>query len=104
MLVAWTDSDRGGCRETRKSKSGGAECASGHTFKSWSVGQNGVALSSANMCPADMILQHDMISVWRPAHARHTKRSVQERWRDPIAHEHIHVSLLRKPSPRQHTC
>lgn len=47
VLEVWTDSDWAGCRETRKSTSGGVVCASGHVVKTWSVSQKGVALSSA---------------------------------------------------------
>ena len=45
-IDVWTDSDYAGCRETRKSTSGGVIRIGGHTLKGWSRMQAVVALSS----------------------------------------------------------
>ena len=45
-IEVYVDSDFGGCRETRRSTSGGAMYAYGSCLKTWSVMQSGVARSS----------------------------------------------------------
>ena len=45
-IDVWTDSDYAGCRETRKSTSGGVIRMGSHTIKTWSRMQAVVALSS----------------------------------------------------------
>jgi len=45
-LTIWGDTDFAGCRETRKSTTGGLVQLGGHLLKSWSVTQSVIALSS----------------------------------------------------------
>ena len=45
-LDVWTDTDYAGCRETRKSTSGGVIQLGGHTIRGWSNTQKVIALSS----------------------------------------------------------
>ena len=45
-VVGYTDSDWAGCRETRKSTSGGAIAVGSGTLKTWSSTQRTIALSS----------------------------------------------------------
>jgi hypothetical protein len=45
-VVIWSDSDWAGCKETRKSTSGGVLQLGGHTVKTWSTTQGTIALSS----------------------------------------------------------
>ena len=45
-VVVWSDTDFAGCRETRKSTSGGAIMLGGHCVKTWSSTQAKIALSS----------------------------------------------------------
>ena len=45
-LVVWTDTDYAGCRETRKSTSGGVIQIGSHTIRGWSNTQKVIALSS----------------------------------------------------------
>ena len=44
-LTVWSHSDHAGCKETRKSTTGGAAMLGKHCVKSWSVTQPKVALS-----------------------------------------------------------
>ena len=44
-VTVWTDTDYAGCKETRRSTSGGAVMIGSHCVKSWSVTQPMVALS-----------------------------------------------------------
>ena len=45
-VVVWVDTDHAGCKETRKSTSGGLIKLGDHAFKGWSVTQGVIALSS----------------------------------------------------------
>jgi hypothetical protein len=45
-IVIWSDTDRAGCRETRKSTTGGVGVLGEHCLKSWSSTQDVIALSS----------------------------------------------------------
>ena len=45
-LLVWSDTDWAGCKETRKSTSGGIVCVGNHTLKSYSTTQTVVAQSS----------------------------------------------------------
>ena len=45
-IVVWTDTDYAGCRETRKSTTGGVTQIGSHTIKFWSSTQKVIALSS----------------------------------------------------------
>ena len=53
-IQVWTDTDRAGCRTTRKSTSGGVLLWGSHCIKTWSVTQGYIALSSgeAEYCGA----------------------------------------------------
>ena len=46
IIDAWTDTDYAGCRDTRKSTSGGVIMIGSHMVKSWSSTQGNIALSS----------------------------------------------------------
>ena len=46
VIDAWTDTDYAGCRETRRSTSGGLIMIGRHLIKHWSSTQTGLALSS----------------------------------------------------------
>jgi len=45
-IDVWTDTDYAGCRQTRKSTSGGIIRSGNHVIKSWSLTQSVIALSS----------------------------------------------------------
>ena len=45
-IEVFTDSDWAGCKETRKSTSGGVVCLGGDVVKSWSKSQGSISLSS----------------------------------------------------------
>ena len=45
-VVVWVDTDHAGCKETRKSTTGGAVMLGDHLLKGWSVTQGVIALSS----------------------------------------------------------
>jgi hypothetical protein len=45
-LECWTDTDYAGCRDTRKSTSGGLICFGKHLIRGWSSTQKVIALSS----------------------------------------------------------
>ena len=45
-VVVWVDTDHAGCRETRKSTTGGVVKLGEHVLKGWSVTQGVIALSS----------------------------------------------------------
>eukprot|EP00974_Lingulodinium_polyedra_P095560 9261497-Lingulodinium_polyedra.AAC.1 len=46
VIEVFTDSDWAGCRETRKSVSGGVICLGGDVVKTWSKSQGSISLSS----------------------------------------------------------
>ena len=46
FIDAWTDTDYAGCRETRKSTSGGLIMLGKHVIRTWSATQRVIALSS----------------------------------------------------------
>ena len=46
VVDAWTDTDYAGCKDSRKSTSGGVIMLGKHMIKSWSSTQTGIALSS----------------------------------------------------------